>query len=109
MRELLREAHAPVVGVSGIIDGAVVRGMADACLTAVGIDTSARAVAEHYGARSADGLLDGWLVDTTDADAVPALRDIGIETRAVPLWMRDADTSAQVAADALALAATVER
>jgi LPPG:FO 2-phospho-L-lactate transferase len=105
MREALAAAAAPVVGVSGIISGAVVRGMADACLEAIGVDTSAEAVARHYGTRRAGGLLDGWLVDETDVAAVGPLCRAGIETRAVPLWLRDADTSAQLAADVLALAA----
>src|SRR6185437_13936718 len=60
-----------VVGVSGIIGGAPVRGMADACLTAIGVQTSAAAVAAHYGR----DLLNGWLVDEQDKTAVddPAL------------------------------------
>jgi len=107
MRQALLDSRAPIVGVSGIIGGAVVRGMADTCLAAVGIETSAAAVGRHYGARGAGGLLDGWLVAEEDAASVPSLRDAGIETRAVPLWMRDADTSARLAADALRLAADV--
>ena len=64
--------------------------MADACLTAIGVETSAEAVGRHYGARSEGGLLDGWLVDTADAGAtVP-----GVEVRAVPLLMRDLDATA---------------
>jgi len=98
----LGAAEAPVVGVSPIIGGSVVRGMADACLTAIGVETSAQAVAEHYGARFDGGLLDGWLVDSTDTAEVA-----GIATRAVPLWMTDLETSAQLAADALSLAETV--
>ncbi|GGF45003.1 2-phospho-L-lactate transferase [Microbacterium sorbitolivorans] len=104
MRDLLRGARAKIVGVSGIIDGSVVRGMADACLSAIGVETSARAVAEHYGARKAGGILDGWLVDETDAAAVDPLTALGIRTRAVPLWLRDPASSAQVARDAVALA-----
>ncbi|MGI6877881.1 2-phospho-L-lactate transferase [Microbacterium sp. gxy059] len=104
MREALGRAAAPVVGVSGVIDGGVVRGMADACLAAIGVETSARAVAEHYGSRDAGGVLDGWLVDEADRDAVAPLAARGIAARAVPLWLRDADSSAQVAHDALALA-----
>ena len=42
-----------VVGVSPIIGGAPVRGMADACLAAIGVQTSAVAVAAHYGAGAA--------------------------------------------------------
>ncbi|WOF21613.1 2-phospho-L-lactate transferase [Microbacterium betulae] len=105
MREALLAADAPIVGVSGIISGAVVRGMADACLAAIGVATSAEAVALHYGARSRGGLLDGWLVDESDASAVEPLDAAGIRARAVPLWLRDPGTSAQLAADTLALAA----
>ena len=103
IREALAATSARIVGVSPIIAGSVVRGMADACLTAIGVETSASAVALHYGARSRGGLLDAWLVDETDAAALPALDAAGIAARAVPLWMRDPATSAQLAADALAL------
>jgi len=94
-----------VVAVSPIIGGTVVRGMADACLTAIGVATDAAAVARHYGARSAGGLLDGWLVDETDAAAVTSLEDAGLVAASVPLWMRDLDTSAALAGAALDLAA----
>jgi LPPG:FO 2-phospho-L-lactate transferase len=97
IRSALRAAAAPVVGVSPIIGGAVVRGMADACLTAIGVETSAGAVAKHYGARSDGGLLDAWLVDDVDAGVVDELRAAGIEARAVPLWMRDEPSSAALA------------
>jgi LPPG:FO 2-phospho-L-lactate transferase len=103
IRAAVAAASVPVVGVSPIIAGAVVRGMADACLTAIGVETSAEAVALHYGARASGGLLDGWLVDESDAAAVPALEAAGLRARAVPLWMRDAETSAQLAADAVGL------
>jgi LPPG:FO 2-phospho-L-lactate transferase len=98
----IREALAekPVVGVSPIVGGAPVRGMADACLRAVGVETTAEAVGRHYGARSAGGLLDGWLVHTSDAGAdVP-----GVEVRAVPLLMTDLDATAAMARAALDLA-----
>lgn len=102
--EALRSTTAPIVGVSPIIGGSVVRGMADACLTAIGVETSAAAVAEHYGARSAGGLLDGWLVDLVDDTELP-----GMTVAAAPLWMRGAELSAQVAADTLALADALSR
>jgi len=107
IREALADASARIVGVSPIIDGAIVRGMADACLTAIGVDTSAVAVALHYGAREEGGLLDGWLVDETDAASQPRIESARISAQAVPLWMRDLDTSAQLAADALGLAASL--
>jgi LPPG:FO 2-phospho-L-lactate transferase len=102
--EALRATTARVVGVSPIIGGKVVRGMADACLAAIGVETDAAAVARHYGARSGGGLIDGWLVDEADAAAVPALEASGVRAKAAPLWMRDPDTSAAVAGAALDLA-----
>jgi LPPG:FO 2-phospho-L-lactate transferase len=89
-----------VVGISPIIGGAPVRGMADACLAAIGVQTSAAAVGAHYG----PGLLDGWLVDEKDADAVSAPELAGIAVRAIPLYMTDLQASAEIARAALALA-----
>ena len=109
IRDAVRAAPAPVVGVSPIIGGAPVRGMADACLTAIGVETSARAVAEHYGARSAGGLLDGWLVDEADADAVAPVRAAGIEARVLPLLMSDGPATAAIARAALDLGTEVSR
>jgi len=99
----LREAAAPVVGVSPLIAGAAVRGMADQLLYGLGIERSAAGVALHYGARSAGGILDAWLVDTSDAPAVDRLRRQGIAARAVPLWMRDLPTTSAMACAALRL------
>lgn len=98
--EAVRTTSAGVAGVSPIIAGSPVRGMADACLDAVGIETTAVAVGEHYGARSEGGLLDAWLVAEEDADAAATVR-AGFETRVRPLWMRDAATSARLASDTL--------
>jgi LPPG:FO 2-phospho-L-lactate transferase len=98
----IREALAArtVVGVSPIVGGAPVRGMADACLRAIGVETTAQAVGRHYGARTSGGLLDGWLVAPEDAaTAVP-----GVEVRAVPLLMTDLDATADMARAALELA-----
>lgn len=103
MRETLMSAKAPIVGLSPIIGGTAVRGMADQCLDTIGVESTAAAVALHYGARSAGGLLDGWVVDTTDAQAVPVLRDAGIATEAVPLWMTDVESTAAMARAALEL------
>ena len=89
-----------VVGVSPIIGGAPVRGMADACLAAIGVQTSALAVAAHYGA----GLLDGWLVDDQDKDVVDAPELAGIEVRSRPLYMTNLAASAEIARAAVDLA-----
>jgi LPPG:FO 2-phospho-L-lactate transferase len=99
VRDALRGTRAPVVGVSPIISGAPVRGMADACLTAIGVETTAGAVAGLYA-----DFLDGWLVDTSDA-AVSRATDIRRPiVRARPLLMTDVDAAGQIAAEALRLA-----
>ncbi|WP_460843023.1 2-phospho-L-lactate transferase [Nocardioides marmoraquaticus] len=110
VRAALAAARGPVVGVSGIVGGDHVRGMARQLLPLVGVEVSAAAVAAHYGARGrrtrddALGFLDGWLVDTVDAAAVEPLASQGVSARAVPLWMTDPGTTATMAAEALDLA-----
>src|SRR4051795_7916117 len=84
--DAVRTTAAPVVGVSPIIADAPVRGMADACLSAIGVETSAYAVAAHFGARISGGVLDGWLVDLIDADAATKLTGAGLPAKAVRLW-----------------------
>ncbi|MGZ4497233.1 MAG: 2-phospho-L-lactate transferase, partial [Nocardioides sp.] len=63
VREALVATRAPVVGLSPIVGGTHVRGMAEQVLTAIGVEVSAAAVGLHYGARAEGGVLDGWLVD----------------------------------------------
>jgi LPPG:FO 2-phospho-L-lactate transferase len=104
IRDAVASTSAKIVGVSPIIGGAVVRGMADACLTAIGVETSASAVARHYGSRSSGGLLDAWLIAEEDAALAPEVETAGIRASVVPLWMRDLPTSAALAAAALAAA-----
>ena len=93
-----------MVGISPVIGGAVLRGMADTCLTAIGVETSATAVARHYGARSGTGLLDGWLVAPGDAPADGSGAVDGVAIREVPLLMTDPDATADMVAAAIDLA-----
>jgi LPPG:FO 2-phospho-L-lactate transferase len=95
LREALLASPARIAGVSPIVGGAVVRGMADRCLPALGIEVSAEGVGRHYGARASGGLLDAWLVQVGDAADIP-----GVDVRQVPLLM-----SSPQATEALARAA----
>jgi LPPG:FO 2-phospho-L-lactate transferase len=104
IRDAVRAARGRVVGVSPIVGGAPVRGMADRMLAAIGVECTAAAVAAHYGARSAGGVLDAWLVDESDAGSVAAVEAAGIACRAVPLLMTDVEATAAIAKAALALA-----
>ncbi|PRY69893.1 LPPG:FO 2-phospho-L-lactate transferase [Glaciihabitans tibetensis] len=107
IRAALAATSAPVVGVSPIINGSVVRGMADACLQTIGVATAADSVAVHYGSRAAGGLLDAWLIDEADAAVASHVEAAGIATTVVPLWMRDVPTAKQLAADAMDAATRV--
>jgi LPPG:FO 2-phospho-L-lactate transferase len=100
LREAVADGPAPVVGVSPIIGGSPVRGMADRCLATLGVEVSATGVGALYGARRERGLLDGWLVDSSDASAdVP-----GVTVRSVPLWMTDEAATVKMVEEAISLA-----
>ena len=94
-----------VVGVSPIIGGAPVRGMADKCLAALGVAASAVGVAAHYGPE----FLDGWLVDEQDKAAADAPELAGITVRALPLYMSSPAATAAIARAALDLAGELRK
>jgi LPPG:FO 2-phospho-L-lactate transferase len=96
LRDALLATPGRIVGVSPIVGGAVVRGMADKCLPVLGIEVSAEGVGRHYGARSDGGLLDAWLVAPEDHAEIP-----GVDVRQVPLLMSDPHTTAALARAAL--------
>jgi len=95
----IRENLGSEVFIHFSVGGAPVRGMADACLPAIGVEVSAEGVGRHYGSRKEGGLLDGWLIHDTDSADVP-----GVTVRAVPLLMRDDAATAAMVREALDLA-----
>jgi LPPG:FO 2-phospho-L-lactate transferase len=99
IRGALRSTPAPVIGYSPIVSGKPLRGMADDCLSVIGVETSSQAVGRHYGARSSTGLLDYWLVHETDEADVP-----GVTVAAIPLLMTDPDATAEMVRAGLELA-----
>lgn len=103
IRDAVLATGAPVVGLSPIVGGTHVRGMAHQLLDAIGVEVSAGGVGLHYGARSEGGLLDGWLVDGRDAHHLPALTAAGIRAAAVPLMMTSPEATAAMAAAAVEL------
>ena len=99
VRSALRSTSAPIVGYSPIVDGKPLRGMADQCLSAIGIETTSQAVGRHYGARRGTGILDHWLVHQGDHADID-----GVQVRAVPLLMTDPDATAEMVRAGLNLA-----
>ncbi|MFN8097424.1 MAG: 2-phospho-L-lactate transferase [Dermatophilaceae bacterium] len=102
VRDALRGSPAPVVGVSPLIGGRPVRGHADVCLQAIGVDSSAMAVAGLYA-----DFLDAWLVDPAD---LPATLPVSprVAAYAGPLLMRDRGTAAEIARATLDLGLSVK-
>jgi len=92
LRDALVATPGRIVGVSPIIGGAPLRGMADRCLPVLGIEVSAEGVGRYYGARSAGGLLDAWLVAPEDEAEIP-----GVDVRNVPLLMSGPEATAALA------------
>ena len=95
VRDALRGTRAPVVGVSPLISGLPVRGHADVCLAAIGVESSTRAVAGLYA-----DFLDGWLVAEEDGGFRSSGR-LTVEAR--PLLMSGTDTAADIAGAAVDL------
>lgn len=101
IRGALRAADAPIVGLSPLIGGRVLRGMADRCLAVLGVEATAAGVAGYYGARSSGGLLDAWLVDSADLDATRAAAPAGLTVAGAPLLMDDVPATAAMVRAAL--------
>ena len=98
IKAAIMKAKAPVVGVSPIIGGNPVLGMADKCLSALGLETSATSVAAQYGE-----LLDAWLIADSDDDQVLAITNLGIKCESAPLLMIDDQAAKEIAAKAIGI------
>ena len=82
----------PVVGVSPIVGGRVVRGMADRLLPVAGAPVSAAGVAGLYR-----DFLDGWVIDSVDAGVAGAVRDLGLRVLVTDTMMHTVEIAAAVA------------
>jgi LPPG:FO 2-phospho-L-lactate transferase len=90
IREALLEADAPVVAVSPIVGGAVLKGPTASFMAFAALDCNAAGVADFYG-----DLLDGIVAD----EPVPGLATLDLDTN-----MSDAPSRARVAEQVLAFA-----
>ena len=99
IREALRAAGAPKVGVSGIVAGRAIRGPADRMLATLGHEPTARGVAVLYA-----GLIDRFVIDEADAALAPAIEALGMGVRVLPTVMRSDADRAQLARSIVELA-----
>jgi LPPG:FO 2-phospho-L-lactate transferase len=96
MRAALAACGAPVIAVTPIIGGQAVKGPTAKMMTELGMPTSARAVAEHYGQ-----LTDGFVLDQADAEQAAAIDVPCLATRTL---MVSEDDRRGLAAEVLAFA-----
>jgi LPPG:FO 2-phospho-L-lactate transferase len=90
VREALRICRAPVAAVSPIIGGKAVKGPTAKLMAELGLPVEAVAVALHYA-----DILDLYIADEADADAVFDLGIPVIQTRTLMLTLEDRDALAR--------------
>ncbi|RPI34295.1 MAG: 2-phospho-L-lactate transferase [Chloroflexota bacterium] len=98
VREAVRSR--PAIAVSPIIGGQTVKGPAAKMYAELGIQPSALAVAQHYGASHAGGLLTSFTLDRIDAGQAGLVASLGMQPFV-------AETLMKTPADRLSLAQTV--
>jgi LPPG:FO 2-phospho-L-lactate transferase len=97
-REVLRRRSDRVVGVSGIVAGAPLGGMADKLLPVLGVEVTAAGVAELYR-----DFLAGWVIDAADRGLASRIESMGIRVGVTDSVMRSDGAAEAVARAALAL------
>jgi LPPG:FO 2-phospho-L-lactate transferase len=98
------ERGVPIVAVSGIIGGKALKGPADRMLASLGHESSALGVARLYAHLATD-----FVLDTTDADAAPAIAELGLRPVVADTIMTDDAARARVAGEVLAAAGAAAR
>lgn len=86
IRDQLQAQSAPVIAVSPIVAGQAIKGPAAKMMTELGLPSSATAVARHY-----QGLIDGFVIDETDAAQTDAISALGMEVMTAQTVMRNLD------------------
>ena len=86
VRDALQVLTAPIVAVSPIVGGQAIKGPAAKMMTELGLPSSAIEVAKHY-----QGLIDGFVIDETDAAQAAAISALGIKVKVAQTVMRDLD------------------
>lgn len=95
--QALRERRDRIVGISPIVEGAPLRGMADKLMPAAGLEVSAAGAAGAYR-----GLLAGWVIDRRDAGLEPRVAaDMGIRVVVTDTIMVDDAAAERLARAAL--------
>ena len=93
LRAAVESRRPAVVGVSGIIGGAPLAGMADRLMPAVGLEVTAAGAAAAY-----EGLLGAWVIDERDRELAGRIEATGARVIVTDSVMRDDDAAERLAA-----------
>ena len=103
IRAALATARAPVIAVSPIVGGRAIKGPTAKMMQELGVPLTASAVAAHY-----HGLLDGFILDETDADMARQLTATGLACRSAQSVMHTLQDRVKLAQSVLDFAATIK-
>ena len=95
VRDALVNCTAPVIAVSPVIRGRSMKGPTAKIMGELGVPVAASAVAKHY-----EGLIDGFVLDSSDTDSADSLADSGLKLAMTNTVMQTLD-------DRISLARTV--
>ena len=93
VRQGVRARRAVVAGVSGIVGGAPLAGMADKLMPVVGLEVTAAGAAAAY-----EGLLGAWVIDERDRALAARIERTGVRVVVTDTVMRDDDAAERLAA-----------
>jgi LPPG:FO 2-phospho-L-lactate transferase len=96
VRPTLERLKGPRVAVTPIVGGQAIKGPAAKMLAELGHDVSALGVARYY-----KGLIDGFVLDESDAALGPAIESLGMKVRLADTMMRNDEDKRRLAATSL--------
>jgi LPPG:FO 2-phospho-L-lactate transferase len=99
VRAAIEARRSSVVGVSGIVEGAPLAGMADKLMPVLGLEVTAAGAANAYA-----GLLGTWVIDERDRALADRIRSGGVRVEVAQTVMHDDDAAERLAAVVLAAA-----
>lgn len=99
VRAAVEARRSNVVGVSGIVEGAPLAGMADKLMPVLGLEVTAAGAANAYA-----GLLGTWVIDERDRALADRIRSGGVRVEVAQTVMHDDDAAERLAAVVLAAA-----
>jgi len=100
MRAAIKDSPAPVVAVSPIVGDSAIKGPTAKIMRELELEVSARSIAAHYG-----DLLDGFIIDEMDRDAVARIADQQLDVSVCQTIMKSFEDRVELARATLVVCA----